>query len=142
MRSEFSFSREGTCRRPSGLMTKSLKLQCCSRCSLPKMLSKTPAQKITEEARIEKTWSRVQETEGPLAVKDKDKDNLFIEHLSELLPLLHLLKQFDLKYDASFWSSRSFFLKEFLKTVTLSCIFSDFVGFFSHNVDLWLKFGI
>ena len=32
------------------------------------MLSNTAAQKITEEAREEKTCSGVQETEGPLAV--------------------------------------------------------------------------
>ena len=68
LRSELSFSREGTCRRPEGLITKSLKLQCRSSCSLPKMLSNIVAQKITEEARKEKTCSGGQKTERPLAV--------------------------------------------------------------------------
>ena len=68
----------------------------------PKGAFKDTRPKNHRRSKNRKDLSRVQETEGPLAVKDKDKDNLFIEHLSELLPLLHLLKQFDLKYDASF----------------------------------------
>ena len=47
---------------------RSLKLQFCSSCSLPKMLSNTGTQKITEGARKEKTCSGVQKTERPLAV--------------------------------------------------------------------------
>ena len=38
----------------------------------PKMLSNTAAQKITEEAREEKTCSGVQETEGPLTGREHD----------------------------------------------------------------------
>ena len=38
-----------------------------------------------------------------------------------------------------FSSSRSFFLIEFLKTVTLSCIFSKFLGMFFHNVGPLLE---
>ena len=44
--------------------------------------------------------------------------------------MFQYFKQFDLKM-------RCFILKfqiEFLKTVTLSCIFSEFVGMFFHNV--------
>ena len=67
LRSELSFSREGICRRPEGLITKSLKLQCCSRSILPKVLSNTGAPKIIE-ARKEKTYCRVQKTERPLTV--------------------------------------------------------------------------
>ena len=37
LRSELSFSREGTGRRPEGLITKSLKLKCSSRSSLLKV---------------------------------------------------------------------------------------------------------
>ena len=33
-----------------------------------------------------------------------------------------------------FQSPKSFFLKEFLETVTLSCIFLGFVGVFFHNM--------
>ena len=62
LRSELSFSREGTCR------TKSLRLQCCSSCSLSKVLLNTAAQKITEVARKERTCSGVQKTDRPLAV--------------------------------------------------------------------------
>ena len=51
----------------------------------------------------------------------------------ELLPVF--FKQFNLKYDASFWSSKSFFVIEFLKTVALSCIFSESVGMFIHKVE-------
>ena len=63
LRNELLFSREETCRTP-----KSLKLQCCSRCSFPKVLSNTAAKKITEEARKDKACSGVQKTERPLAV--------------------------------------------------------------------------
>ena len=41
-RSELSFRREGTWRRPKGLITKSLKLKYCSRSSLPNVLSQPP----------------------------------------------------------------------------------------------------
>ena len=68
LRSELSFSREVTCRRPKDLITKPLKLQCCSSCSLSKVLSNTVTQKITEEARKQKTCSGMQKTERPLAV--------------------------------------------------------------------------
>ena len=53
MRSGLSFSREGTCRRPYHI-AKSLELKYCFRSSLPKMLSNTAAQNITEHARKEK----------------------------------------------------------------------------------------
>ena len=59
-RSELLFSSEGTCRKPEGLIKKSLKLKCCSRSSLPKVLSKTAVQKLTEDARKEKTCSGVE----------------------------------------------------------------------------------
>ena len=58
LRSGLSFSREGTCRKPKGLITKSLKLRYYSRSSLPKVLSNTAAQKITENARKEKKMSK------------------------------------------------------------------------------------
>ena len=60
LRSELSFSGEGTCKRPEGLIINSLKLKCCSRSSLSKVLSNTAAQKITEDARKEKTSSEEQ----------------------------------------------------------------------------------
>ena len=44
------------------------------------------------------------------------------------------LSNLTLKYDISFSSYRSFFLIELLKTVTLSCIFSEFVEMFFHNL--------
>ena len=62
-RSELSFSREGTCRRPSlnqDLLTKYPKLKCCFRSSLPKVLSNIAAQKIIENARNEKACSGLQ----------------------------------------------------------------------------------
>ena len=68
LRSELSFTREGTCRISSGLITKSLKLQCCSRCSLPKVLSNPDAKKITEEAKKEKNLNWVAKTERSLTV--------------------------------------------------------------------------
>ena len=40
------------------------------------------------------------------------------------------------KYDVWFWT---FFLTEFLKTVTLSCIFSEFLGMFVHNLGSLIK---
>ena len=49
-RSELSFSWERTCRRPYGLITKSLKLKYFSRSSLAKVVSNTAAQKIIEDA--------------------------------------------------------------------------------------------
>ena len=60
LRSELSFSGEGICRRPEGLIISSLKLKCCSRSSLSKVLSNTAAQKITEDARKEKTCTELQ----------------------------------------------------------------------------------
>ena len=132
LRSELSFSREGTCRRPQGLITKSLKRQCCSRCSLPKMLSNIVAQNITEEARKEKTCSGVQKNERPLAVnitiKKKDtppqsvprkyqelKDDLFKEHLWELLPVFQRFKQFDVKIRCFILKFRKLFSHRILK---------------------------
>ena len=53
-RSELSFRKEGTCRRPLGLIRKSVKLRYCSGSSLPKVLSNTTAQKITADARKQK----------------------------------------------------------------------------------------
>ena len=43
LRSELSFSRDGTRRRPEGLITKFLKLKYCCRSSLPKVLLNTVA---------------------------------------------------------------------------------------------------
>ena len=80
----------------------------------PKDALNTASQKITEEARKEKTCSGVQKTEGPqtvnTAINKNDtppqtltrkyqefKDDLFKEHLWELLPVFQLFKQFDLK---------------------------------------------
>ena len=61
LRIELSFSSKGTCRRPYGLITKSLKKKCCSfRSSLPKVFSNKAVQKITDDARKGKTCSGVQ----------------------------------------------------------------------------------
>ena len=90
--SELSFNREGTCRRPYGLITKSLRLQCCSRCSLPKVLSNAAAQ-ITEEARKEKTCCGVQKTERPLAVYTTINKN---DTPTQALPRRHLELKDDL----------------------------------------------
>ena len=80
----------------------------------PKDALNTASQKITEEARKEKTCSGVQKTEGPqtvnTAINKNDtlpqtltrkyqefKDDLFKEHLWELLPVFQLFKQFGVK---------------------------------------------
>ena len=114
LRSELSFSREGPFRRPYGLITKSLKRQCCSRCSLPKMISNIVAQNITEEARKKRPaveckklrdhWPWIQQLKKndtppqPAPRKYYElKNDLFKEHLWELLPVFQRFKQFDLK---------------------------------------------
>ena len=43
LRSELSFSMEGSCKGPESLIIKSLKLKCCCRGSLPKVLSFSPS---------------------------------------------------------------------------------------------------
>ena len=80
----------------------------------PKGASKFSRPKITEEARKEKTCSGMQKTEEPLALNitinrndtppqtlprkyQELKDDLFKQHLWELLPVFQLFKQLDLK---------------------------------------------
>ena len=102
LRSELSFSRKGTCRRPEGLIAKSLKLKCCSRSSLPKVFSNTTAQIITEGARKEKNCSGVQKLKDHQAVRmninknDTPPQILSRKHLWRAPTLVfQLFKQFD-----------------------------------------------
>ena len=64
LRSELSFSREGTCRR---FIIKSLKLQCCSLPS-PKDVFKHSRPKNHRRSKKKKTSSTLQKTERPLTV--------------------------------------------------------------------------
>ena len=74
LRSELSFSRERTCRRPEALITKSLKLKFFSRSSLPKVFSNTATQNTVEGARkTNLQWSA--KTETPLVVCMKVNKN-------------------------------------------------------------------
>ena len=147
LRSELSFSREGIWRRLEGLITKSLKLKCCSRSSLPKMLSNTAAQKITEDARKEKNMHWIWKTERPLPVAGWLMKMILHHRLSpknskslrttfwkntfgELLLVFQLFKQFDLE---------------------IQCFIFKFQKLFSHRIFkngypflhfLWFKFYI
>ena len=143
LRSELLFTREETCRRSSGLITKSLKLQCCPRCSLPKMLSNPDAKKITEEEKKEKNLNWVAKTERPLTVcltrikndtppqtvsrKHQElKDHLFNEHLWGAVLVFQLFKQFDLKIRCFILKFQKLFSHGIFKNCFTVLHFSEF----------------
>ena len=144
MRSELSFSGEGSCRRPIPfLITNSLKLQYCSRSSLPKVLSNTAAQNITEEARKEKTcggdhrpldWRltkmMLHHRFSPKSTKNI-RSTFSKNTFAELLLVFQLFKELDLEILYIIFKFQKVFAQRIFKN---GYTFLEFVGMFIHNV--------